>query len=192
MDSCASLVGSGMSSRSPSGCHALRLVLRHLQPARFVGEDGGQRADAGGVAGQQPVPQLLQEPAQHPLPGPDEQHPGVVHVRAGGGGGVGVAQHRVVAEPAQRPREELPPVLLRPDVQVELPAGAGQGQQLTQVTLVEAGQRVGLQPGRPLRHDPDDDRSASNSTATGVTTSGYCTRWPATSVRMTPCPQTSS
>jgi hypothetical protein len=52
----------------------------------------------------------------------------------------------VVAEPAHRPLEQLPPVQVTPQVGLDRAGLSGQRQELTQITLVEPGQRIGLQP----------------------------------------------
>ncbi|MFG1895650.1 hypothetical protein ACGFIP_16695 [Micromonospora zamorensis] len=104
---------------------------------------------------EQAGPQLFQEAAQHPLPGPDEEHSCVVDMRAARCRRTALPDDGVVPEPAQRPLEELDPVNVVPGVKVELAAGTGQCEQLTEVTLVEAGQRIGLESGSALRHHPD-------------------------------------
>ncbi|WP_231928397.1 hypothetical protein [Micromonospora echinaurantiaca] len=76
-------------------------------------------------------------------------------VRAGRCRRAGVRDDGVVAQPAQGSLEELDPVEVVPDVEVELAAGTGKREQLTEVALVEAGQRVGLQPGGTLWHHRD-------------------------------------
>ncbi len=91
-----------------------------------------------GVAGQQPVAQALQEAAEQPLLGPGEQHAGVHDVRPCGPGLPAVDDHPVVAEPAQRPLEQLAAVQVVPQVGLERAGRAGQREQLPEVALVEA------------------------------------------------------
>jgi hypothetical protein len=129
-----------------------RVVAGHPQPARLVGHDRGERADRRRVAREQPVAQPLQEAAELALPGPDEQDARVDDVRAGGGV-AGGDDDPVVAEPGEQPLVELPAVGLRPQVDLQRPGGPGDGEQLGEAALVQAGERVGLQARRPGRGD---------------------------------------
>jgi hypothetical protein len=137
----------------PQPLPLLRPVVGHAQLARLVRHDGGERADPH-VTAQEPVAQTLEEAAEQPLFGPDEEHAGVHNVRAGGD----VTRRQdepVVAEPGQRALEQIAALGVVPDIELQRAGRAGQRDQLSEEPLVQTGQRVGLQPWRSGRRHRD-------------------------------------
>ncbi len=155
IDSCASLVAIGSSRRSPVRFHASgsssgissRLGSWARMPASAPTDASGSAVSRSRMA--------LQEPADHPLARTDEQHPGVMDVRTSGRLAGAHPQGRVEAEPAQRAPGEVLPLPRVPRVDVDEAGRAGEVEQVTHPPVVQLAERVGLEPGRALRHHGD-------------------------------------